>query len=277
MTTKLIFRGTGDSQGVPRVYCDCKICEEARGVDGRNRRLRSSLQIDMADAGVTWIDCGPDWGRQMEAAGLRSIDRMLITHAHFDHIGGLPEWYDSCRWTDSRGIAYSPSEVIGEIKGRFPWLTSRIDFRPFDEPIAIGSWLARAWRVNHGKNGYSYAFRFEHPITGYTWVYCSDAIDLTEDQQKPLLGVDLLILGTSFFHEPYPRETRSLYDVQEAIELFKEWRPKQAILTHMSHDIDIARTSALPAHVRFAEAGMSFELAEPQARTPDPEGVEGQS
>lgn len=262
MTTTLTFRGTGDSQGVPRVYCNCKVCGEARSRDGINRRLRSSLQIDMADAGVTWIDCGPDWGRQMEAAGLRTIDRMLITHAHFDHIGGLPEWYDVCRWAKTRGIAYSPSEVIAEINSRFPWISSMIDFRPFDEPIAIGPWRVRAWRVNHGKNGYSYAFRFDHRTSAYSWVYCSDAIDLTEEQQEPIRDVDLLILGTSFYHEPYPHETRSLYDVQEALEMFKEWKPKQAVLTHLSHDIDIAQASSLPANVRYAEAGMRIELAE---------------
>ncbi|MEK3881317.1 MBL fold metallo-hydrolase [Paenibacillus sp. PL2-23] len=246
--------------GVPRVYCSCEVCLEARNGEGRNKRLRSSLQVDMADGGVTWIDCGPDWGRQMEAANLRSIDRMLITHAHFDHIGGLPEWYDACRWSDVRGIAYSPTEVIAEINARFPWLSSRIELRSLDEPIVIGQWRVRSWRVNHGKNGYAYAFRFQHERSGYTWVYCSDAIDLTEEQQEPLRGVDLLILGTSFFHEPYPRETRSLYDVREAMELFRLWQPKEVILTHLSHDIHIDHRDALPANVRYAETGMRVEL-----------------
>ena len=69
----LTFLGTGDPMGVPRVYCDCAVCEESRS-SGRNRRLRSLVQIcGMEDGGdpddVTLIHCGPDWGRQMEAAG----------------------------------------------------------------------------------------------------------------------------------------------------------------------------------------------------------------
>lgn len=256
--TELIFRGTGDSQGVPRVYCSCRVCEEARlqgAGGGVNRRFRSSLQINDTKAGVVWIDCGPDWKAQMEAAGLREIDVMLITHAHYDHIGGLPEWYDTCRWTGRKGTLYAPAQVLMEIRGRFPWLESAITYYPFDGPLALGDWVASSWRVNHGKNGYSYAFRFRHSVTGYAWAYCSDAIDLTEEQQKPLADLRLLILGTSFYKEPYPRETRSVYDVTEAIELADRWLPGKVWLTHLSHDIDIRQSEALPDGFVYAAAG----------------------
>lgn len=256
----LIFRGTGDSQGVPRIYCDCPVCREAREEAGINRRLRPSLQWLEPESGTTWIDCGPDWGRQMEAAGLRHIDRMLITHAHYDHIGGLPEWYDVCRWTDKIGTAYAPSEVIDEIMRRFPWIGSRIRFHPFDAPISIGAWTASSWKVNHGRNGYAYAFSFRHTVTGYRWVYCSDSILLTEEQQLPMRGADLIIFGTSFFREPYPMETRSVYDITEAMELARQWKPGRMLLTHMSHDIDVRRQQELPGGMAFAFEGMRIDI-----------------
>jgi phosphoribosyl 1,2-cyclic phosphate phosphodiesterase len=257
--TRLTFRGTGDSMGVPRIYCDCGVCMEARDT-GVNRRLRSSVQIDDQDAGTIWIDCGTDFARQLEAAGLRTIDTLLITHAHFDHIGGLVEWADACRWLKTKGQAFAPTEVTQAILDRFPWLSQHIHFQSFDQPITLGKWLVSSWRVNHGKNGYAYAFRFEHLETGYKWVYCSDSIDLTEQQQQPLANLDLLVLGTSFYHEPFPYETRSVYDVLEAIELVKKWGPKRTILTHMSHDIDLRKDYELPEQLGFAYTGMTVKI-----------------
>ncbi|MHA6484030.1 MBL fold metallo-hydrolase [Paenibacillus sp. strain BS8-2] len=245
---------------MPRTYCECGVCSEAREAQHVNRRLRPTLQWLEPEWGTTWIDCGPDWGRQMEMAGLRDIDRMLITHAHYDHIGGLPEWYDVCRWTGKKGIAYAPSEVIEEILQRFPWIGSGIEFKTFDHAISIGDWTASSWRVNHGKNGYAYAFSFINEKTRYRWIYCSDSILLTDEQQEPMFGADLIIFGTSFFQEPYPMETRSVYDVTEAIQLSQRWKPGRMVLTHLSHDIDIRRCGELPNGMKFAYTGMVIDI-----------------
>ncbi|MDQ0058009.1 MBL fold metallo-hydrolase [Paenibacillus harenae] len=257
--TKLIFRGTGDAMGVPRVYCECPVCEEAR-TTLVNKRYRSSLQIVDEIAGKIFIDCGPDWAKQMEAALTRNVDAILITHAHFDHIGGLVEWADACRWLGKKGIAYSPTEVTAEILARFPWLPGHIEFRPFDAPITIGNWHVRSWRVNHGKNGYSYAFRFDHKESGVAWAYCSDSIGLSEHEQEPLYGLDMLIFGTSFYEEPFAYDTRSVYDVTEALALIQKWKPRTTYFTHMSHDIDLRHSYPLPDGVSFAYTGLELEV-----------------
>ncbi|MCM3172812.1 MBL fold metallo-hydrolase [Paenibacillus sp. MER 99-2] len=255
---QLTFLGTGDAMGVPRVYCDCSTCTEAR-LTGINQRKRSSVLIHSDGVEEPFmIDCGPDWGTQMEAQNLRMVQTMLITHAHFDHIGGLPEWADACRWLGVKGNLYAPREVIATIQRQFPWLDRHMNYMETDDDIEVHGWKIHSWKVCHGKNGYSYAYRLERD--GFHWAYCSDAIDLKEEEKKPLHGLDLLILGTSFVHELAEFSTRSVYDMREAQELLQELEPKRTYFTHMSHDVDVRQDYHLGQGVTLALTGMKVSL-----------------
>ncbi|MFC7681218.1 MBL fold metallo-hydrolase [Paenibacillus sp. GCM10028914] len=252
----LTFLGTGDAMGVPRVYCDCDVCTEARQT-GHNRRLRSSVMVEN-EQDMFMIDCGPDWRKMMETRGIRQVKHLLITHAHFDHIGGLPEWADACRWLGSKGNMYAPQEVLDQIQRQYPWLSNHMKMTAIDDGFTLCGWEITAWKVNHGKNGFSYAYRFEK--NDYVWVYNSDSIQLNEEEKKPLYGLDLLVLGTSFVHETAEFSTRSVYDMREAAELLAEIKPKRTIYTHMSHDVDIRRELVLPSETVLATAGMNVKL-----------------
>ncbi|GAA0383188.1 MBL fold metallo-hydrolase [Paenibacillus motobuensis] len=256
---QLVFLGTGDAMGVPRLYCDCEVCTEARN-GGENRRYRSAVVVGCGQGEQFMIDCGPDFRAGMERRGQRFIKRILITHAHFDHIGGLPEWADACRWLERRGQMYAPREVVDIILRQYPWLERNLDIHFLDEGIVIDGWKIYRWKVNHGKNGYSYAYRFDKP--GYAWAYCSDSIDLPPEQRTPLQGLDLLILGVSFYKELAEFSTRSVYDVTEALDLLQEIKPKRTIFTHMSHDIDQRNDYSLPKGVSFARTGMRVPLGQ---------------
>jgi phosphoribosyl 1,2-cyclic phosphate phosphodiesterase len=196
----------------------------------------------------------------MEGLGVRTISQGLLTHAHFDHIGGLTEWADCCRWTDTMARLFAPREVFAEIRSRFPWIERQLAMEDNDQGMAYGQWRITPWKVNHGKNGYSYAYHFENAMTEVKWAYCSDAINLTASQKTPLAGLSLLVLGTSYAKEPYPMDTRSVYDMEEALQLAEEVKPGKLVFTHLSHDVDIRKNYGLPERVMLASTGLSLTV-----------------
>ncbi|MEW4368672.1 MBL fold metallo-hydrolase [Paenibacillus kandeliae] len=254
---RLTFLGTGDAMGVPRVYCDCQVCEEARS-GGSNRRLRSSVLIESME-GDFLIDCGPDWRLQMEMINRRAdIASIVITHAHFDHIAGLPEWADACRWQKIKGRVFAPQEVLDLIQRQYPWIVNHLELIANDEGMTLSGWKIQPWKVHHGHNGYSYAYRLEKH--DFSWVYCPDAIGMTEEQKRPLDRLDLLVLGTSYVHEEALYESRSVYDMKEAEALIDEVAPIQTIFTHMSHGVDVRQSFELPVGTTTARTGMTTDL-----------------
>ncbi|MBO5874819.1 MAG: MBL fold metallo-hydrolase, partial [Rikenellaceae bacterium] len=96
---KLTFLGTGTSQGVPVVSCECEVCQSQ---DSKDKRLRSSVLIE-TEGRTFVIDCGPDFRQQMLNANVKHIDAVLLTHEHRDHIGGLD---------DLRAFNYTQNEAI---------------------------------------------------------------------------------------------------------------------------------------------------------------------
>ncbi|ADI15719.1 MBL fold metallo-hydrolase [Truepera radiovictrix] len=255
----LRFLGAADSQGVPRWWCACSVCRDARG-GGVNARTRPSVLIEGPERVL--IDAAPELRLQASREGLTGFSAALITHAHNDHVLGLGDLADWSRWTGARCPIYAPREVMEALAARFPYLQTA-SYRARTPLLALedaacsrtfAGYRVSALRVPHGFNGFAYGFRFEGP--GGAWGYLPDCLDLAD--LAPWRGLKLLVLGASFFREAAPKAGRSVYDVQEALALLAELKPKRALLTHLGHGVD-ARQGA-PDGVQYARDGLVVPL-----------------
>lgn len=268
MSAQLHFLGTSDAKGVPRWWCTCSVCNEAR-TTGRNCRRRASALISYKNnitkqSEQVLIDASPEIREQLSTLTNKHIDSVLISHPHNDHISGLADiamWSHYLNEQQGNFVCplYSPRDVIQVLETRFGFLKDKANF-PFihieslNEPLA--GYEVQAIEVPHGANGSSYAFLFTSVSTKKRWAYMSDCIDLTD--LEPWYKLDLLILGASFYKENQPLEGRSVYDVLEATALSQQLRAKRTILTHMGHGVD--RRKKAPASVSYAYDGLVIDL-----------------
>lgn len=206
------------------------------------------------------IDTPPELRLQCSRENLTGFHAALVTHAHNDHLLGLGDLADWGRWTGSCCPVYAPAEVLPQLEARFPYLNSE-SYRartPFSTVEAAGRTFAgysvAAVRVPHGFNGFAYALRFER--AGRVWGYMPDCLGLTD--LGPWRGLELLVLGASFYKETAPIAGRSVYDVQEAAALVAELKPRRTVLTHLGHGVDARKTP--PEGLSYACDGLVVPL-----------------
>ena len=113
---KITFLGTGTSTGVPELLCDCCVCKSN---DAKDKRLRSSVLIEEGNTSVM-IDCGPDFYIQALKYISKPIDAVLLTHEHYDHVGGLDDLRPFCRFKDMP--IFAEANVCEAIRIRLPYV-----------------------------------------------------------------------------------------------------------------------------------------------------------
>ena len=253
---KVTFLGTGTSQGVPIIACDCEVC---RSTDSKDKRLRSSILIE--NEGQTFIiDTGPDFRQQMLRANVKRLDAVIFTHEHRDHIAGLDD-IRAFNFIMKQAIdVYADERVEEAIKKReYPYIFSKEQYpglpeinlkRITDKPFTIGKITFIPIKVMHLKL----------PVLGFrigNFTYITDANYIAPEEQRKIIGSEVVVLN-ALRKESHP----SHFNLQEAIDQVSQWNPQQAYLTHISHQLgkhaDIEKE--LPKGIHLAYDGLTLEI-----------------
>lgn len=261
---KVTFLGTGTSTGIPQLRCGCKVCTST---DPRDRRLRASALVETGCKRLL-IDCGPDFREQMLRAGRRSeddnLDALLITHQHYDHVGGIDDLRPYCYRNHEpyNFPVYCQKDVIHDLRQRMPYSfkehpypgVPRFDLReirPY-EPFSFEGIEILPLKVNH----------YLLDILGFrigSFGYITDAKIIYDETVEKLKGVDTLVIN-ALRHKPHI----SHITIEEALSLIKRIKPRVAYLTHISHDLGLTSEVelTLPENVFLAEDNLVIEVSD---------------
>jgi phosphoribosyl 1,2-cyclic phosphate phosphodiesterase len=251
------FLGTGTSQGVPMIGCDCPVC---RSPDLRDQRLRSSIYVETSEC--SWVvDTGTDFRTQALRENIRDVDAVIFTHSHTDHIMGFD---DLRRFSHARGSmpVYASAETMRDLERVFRFAFNNSNPVPYylkpephviEGPFKLGGTLITPFPVPHGDsivNGYLFS-RSDQKLVAYL-SDCSAVPDAIIDL---ISGVKVLIID-ALRDRPHPTHL----SVGQALEVATQVQPRDTYFTHICHDLPQSAESRLPAGVHIAYDGLRLRL-----------------
>lgn len=253
---KITFLGTGTSQGVPVIACDCNTCISD---DLKDKRLRTSLMLQTDETTIVF-DAGPDFRQQMLREHVKKLDAILLTHEHKDHIAGMDDVRAFNFKSQDAIDIYAEEEVQEAVKreyryvfeNKYPGIPKmRLNLIPAFG-FNIGSLKIIPIRVIH-KDLDIYGFR-----TG-AFAYITDADYIPESSMEKLIGVKYLVINAL-----RKQKHSSHFSLGEAIDYIRKISPKRAYITHISHQMGrYGEVSAeLPPDIVLAYDGMTFNIEE---------------
>lgn len=254
---KLTFLGTGTSQGVPVIACSCKVC---RSTDSHDKHLRTSALVETDGGANILIDIGPDFREQMLRHQVTHLEGILITHAHRDHVGGLDD-IRSFNYVQHRNMdLFCNHEAAETIVRDYHYIFAYHEFPGLpeadlhelsgDEPFSVAGETVMPIKAMHKTL----------PVLGYRigpLGYVTDANHIEPQEIDKLKGVEVLVINALRKQKHF-----SHFCLSEALEVIEAVKPREAYITHVSHEMGLyAEVSAeLPAHVHLAHDDQKLEI-----------------
>jgi len=252
---KIIFLGTGTSQGIPVIGSKNPVCSSQ---DKKDKRLRSSVFIDYKNTQIV-IDCGPDFRQQILTNNIDNVDAILFTHEHSDHTAGIDDIRPFCHKKGAMPI-YAHPRVMKNLEKRFGYIFAKenrylgapsvVVHTVLKKDFNVGDVLVKPILIGHGNI----------EILGFlidNFAYLTDVKTISETEKDKLKNMDTLVINALRI-EKHPTHL----NLQEALELVKEIKPKRAFLTHISHKLGFHKQveKNLPKNVFLAYDNLIIDV-----------------
>ncbi len=258
---EVIFLGTGTSQGVPMIACDCAVCTSA---DPRNRRTRTSIHVVMDGLHVQ-VDAAPEFRLQCLREKITKLDLFILTHGHADHIAGMDDLRRFCDLIGGEALTvYSTEEGMGRVLAMYPYAMGEkplakgyAAFRLVDMPplLDLQQGTIRSTLLPHGGVN-TLGLIFTERSSGKKFVYYTDCKRLPREAIEFARGADAVVLDGL---RPLPHPSH--LSIAEACEAAREIGAPQTWLIHLTHLTDHATDeAALPPGIKFAYDGLGLPL-----------------
>ncbi len=252
---RITFLGTGTSQGVPVIACECEVC---KSTDAKDKRLRSSVLVESSTTSVV-IDTGPDFRYQMLRESVKKMDAVVFTHEHRDHIAGLDD-IRAFNFKQGQSMPlYCTASVEKAIRRDFHYAFAETKYPGVPEmhiiPIPkslfmIGDIPFLPIQVMH----------YKMPVLGFrihNFTYITDASFIADEELNKVKGSDVIVLN-ALRKEPHI----SHFNLDQALEIMNFLQPKCGYFTHISHLLGLHQKveKELPENIRLAYDGLKIEI-----------------
>ncbi len=252
---KFTFLGTGTSQGVPVVACQCPVCLSDNPKD---KRLRASAMIE-TETQCLVIDAGPDFRQQMLAHQVRHLNGILLTHEHVDHIFGLDD-IRAFNWVQKQPTdIYAEERVQIAIRRIFDYVFA--DFKyPGIPQMHLHLLENKTFKIGNLEILPIRGFHYKLPVFGFRFgkiAYVTDVNRMEPAEINKLRGVEVLVINA------LRKEVHiSHFNLSQALELIAEVKPGKAYLTHLSHQMGFYNDvqKELPENVFLSYDGLEIEV-----------------
>ena len=253
---KLTFLGTGTSQGVPVIACDCDVCLSP---DLRDKRLRSSVMITINNLNYL-IDCGPDFRQQMLREKIQDIRAILFTHEHKDHIAGMDDVRAFNFKHDKDMDVYCDMNVQKALLREFPYVFSDNKYPGVPEVNIHQINSNKTFNIDGNLFTPIRVMHYKLPILGFRvndLTYLTDAKTISRKEIEKIKGTRVLVVNALRISEHI-----SHFNLKEALSFINEVKPEVAYLTHVSHLMGRSEDveKQLPDKVMLAFDGLQVDI-----------------